>query len=286
MEQELAGLRHAFATEVLAAAGITDQRLHAAFAAVPRQRFLGPGPWRVIPRRGHGYAWTPDDHPRHVLRDILVAIDPSRGLNNGQPSFHARLIHALAPAPGDRVLHVGAGTGYYSAILAELVGPGGQVRAIEAEAALARAARANLADRPNVSVSHGTARRPATADAIHVSAGATHPPPAWLRALAPGGRMILPLTAGPTAGEWSGGEGAVFLFTRTGTGFAARFVSWVAIWPAVGARRPEDDAALGAALRRGGAEFVRGLRLGPGPPDRCWLWRPDWALTWDEPGQP
>jgi protein-L-isoaspartate(D-aspartate) O-methyltransferase len=283
MPHDLAQLRADFAVRVMQEARVNDPRLQSAFATVPREAFLGPGPWRVIPRRGHGYAWTPDDHPRHVLQDILVAIDPARGLNNGQPSFHARLIHALAPAAGERLVHVGAGTGYYSAILAELVGPSGHVLAIEAERDLARQAGRNLADRANVQVRHGAARRLPAADGIYVSAGATHPPPAWLRALNPGGRLLLPLTTSGE-GERSGGEGSVFLFTRTAAGFSARFVSWVAIWPAAGARRREDEAALLAALKRGGAEFVRGLRLGGGSPDRCWLWRPDWALTWDEPG--
>jgi protein-L-isoaspartate(D-aspartate) O-methyltransferase len=54
---------------------------------------------------------------------VLVAIDEKRLLNNGQPSFLAILIEALALQEGDHVVHVGCGTGYYSAILAEFVGP-------------------------------------------------------------------------------------------------------------------------------------------------------------------
>jgi protein-L-isoaspartate(D-aspartate) O-methyltransferase len=54
---------------------------------------------------------------------VLVAIDEKRLLNNGPPSFLAILIEALALQEGDHVVHVGCGTGYYSAILAEFVGP-------------------------------------------------------------------------------------------------------------------------------------------------------------------
>src|SRR6516162_1121471 len=64
-----------------------------AFAAVPRERFLGPGPWRILAGRRiadtNGYVLTPDDNPRWLCHDVLVAIDPARHLNNGQPSFWA-----------------------------------------------------------------------------------------------------------------------------------------------------------------------------------------------------
>ena len=77
---------------------------------------------------------------------------PERGVNNGSPSLHAGWLHALSLRDGERVAHVGAGTGYYTAILAELVGRKGRVLAIEFDPALTEAARANLADRPNVTV--------------------------------------------------------------------------------------------------------------------------------------
>ena len=68
---------------------------------------------------------------------MLVVLDPARGLNNGSPSLHALMLHHLAVRPGDRVLHVGAGAGYYSAMLAELAGPEGSVIAIEYDPRLA-----------------------------------------------------------------------------------------------------------------------------------------------------
>ena len=64
-----------------------------------------------------------EDDPARLYDDVLVAIDLARGINNGQPSLHALAMEALAPAGGETVIHIGAGAGYYSAILAELVGP-------------------------------------------------------------------------------------------------------------------------------------------------------------------
>ena len=53
---------------------------------------------------------------------MLVAIDAERGINNGQPSLHAQSIAALELKEGETVVQIGAGAGYYTAILAELVG--------------------------------------------------------------------------------------------------------------------------------------------------------------------
>src|SRR5580704_2476498 len=74
---------------------------------------------------------------RHRRRytDDVIGILPKRNLNNGQSSLHAALIAAAAPQPGKHVLHIGVG--YYTAILAELVGATGRVTAIEYDAELA-----------------------------------------------------------------------------------------------------------------------------------------------------
>ena len=71
-------------------------------------------------------------------------MDADRGINIGQPSAHARWLDALAPAEGEIVLQVGAGTGYYTALLAHLVGSGGRVHAYEIDSDLAALAYANL----------------------------------------------------------------------------------------------------------------------------------------------
>jgi protein-L-isoaspartate(D-aspartate) O-methyltransferase len=80
----------------------------AAFATLPRERFVGAGPWRVRSLMGGADYWTMDNaEPRHVYHDVLIALDEAQGLNNGQPSLWASLLDGLAVSPGDRVLHRG-----------------------------------------------------------------------------------------------------------------------------------------------------------------------------------
>ncbi len=89
-----------------------------------------------------------------------------------------------------------AGVGYYTAIMAELVGPSGRVTGIEFDPELAARAKANFAGRPNVEILAGDGATVPfdPADVIYVNAGATRPAPAWLDRLKEGGRLVLPLT--------------------------------------------------------------------------------------------
>lgn len=57
---------------------------------------------------------------------MLVSLDADKGINNGEPFLHAMWIGKVAPKPGETVTHVGAGTGYYTALLAQLVLPDAQ----------------------------------------------------------------------------------------------------------------------------------------------------------------
>jgi protein-L-isoaspartate(D-aspartate) O-methyltransferase len=122
------------------------------------------------------------------------------------------------------------------------------------------------------------------ADGITVSAGATHPPAAWLDALKPGGRLTLPLT---TDEGWRAFDpakiarrGAVFGIARDKRGYRARWLSPVAIYPCAGARTPAADAALRRAFRKGAWERVRRLhRRGDVPAKRCWLRGKGWCLA-------
>ena len=100
-------------------------------------------------------------------------------------------------------MHVGAGTGYFSAILAEIVGRAGRVTAIEIDAALAARARESLAAWPQATVAAAdgfTFCPDQPADAIVINAGVTHLSLVWLDALAEGGRLLVPLTNA----EWWG----------------------------------------------------------------------------------
>jgi len=87
-----------------------------------------------------GYVTTPDADPVYLYCDVLIAIVPERGLNNGMPSNHAPLIASAAIRSGEHVVHVGAGTGYYTAIMAHLAESGGRVTAVEFDSALAQRA--------------------------------------------------------------------------------------------------------------------------------------------------
>jgi protein-L-isoaspartate(D-aspartate) O-methyltransferase len=206
-----------------------------------------------------------------VYHDVLVEIDPVRHANNGQPSFQAFLINAVELQEGERVIHVGCGTGYYTAILAELVGTRGQVVAVEIDGELAAQARKNLADLAQVEViqADGGEYDPGSAQVIYINAGATHPRPLWLDRLLPGGRLLLPLTA---TTEFGFLMGSVLKVTRKDTGYVARFISPVALFPCLGARDPEADRRLREAFARGRGESVRSLRRDPHDPGTtCWL---------------
>jgi protein-L-isoaspartate(D-aspartate) O-methyltransferase len=243
---ETVALRRAYADAIVASAGARLPGLVDAFAVVPRERFLGPPPWRVLsPDAGIPPRLASEAQVALLYDDVLVAIDPARHLNNGQPSAHALWIDAAAPRAGDSVFHVGCGTGYYSAILAELVGGAGEVLAVDVDGGLVERARANLTAWPQVRVDVGDGSRPhGLHDVIYVSAGATHARPEWLTALAPGGRLVLPLTVHVPALSGEHGVGFVLWAKKTDQRWPARAVSSVGIFDCQGVRDPGAEAEL------------------------------------------
>ena len=148
----LQSFRTLFANLTVARVGITDpdSRLRAAFASTPRERFVGPGPWRIF--TPSGYVETVSDDPTMLYQDVVVALTNDSPINNGQPTLHAACLDALKITDGETIVHVGAGTGYYTALLARLTGENGTVFAYEIEPDLAQRALINLADLPNVTV--------------------------------------------------------------------------------------------------------------------------------------
>lgn len=173
-EQELAIIRRAYAKQILAQVQVENSRLEQAFAEVHREDFLGPGPW-VIPRWLGEYVRTPSADPVYLYIDSVVQVIAERHLNNGQPSGHARWIASTSIKPGEHVVHIGAGTGYYTAIMACLVGPSGKVTGIEVDASLAARAKENLSSYSNVHIveGDGTSVPFDPADVIYVNAGVT-----------------------------------------------------------------------------------------------------------------
>jgi protein-L-isoaspartate(D-aspartate) O-methyltransferase len=285
-QAELLIVRAAYARQVLAAAGVNDARLAEAFAAIRREDFVGPGPWLVL-RWLRDYVPTPDADPVYLYTDDLVALVPERRVNNGQPSLHAHLIHQALPAAGQHVVHVGTGTGYYTAILAHLVGPSGRVTGIEYDEGLAARAKANLAPYANVNVIEGDGTRAPfdAADVIYVNAGCTRPATRWLDGLADGGRLIMPMTSdqgfGSAAPERMASAGAVFRIERRGADYLARWLLPVAIFPCAGGRDEESERALAEAFAHGGWQKVTRLyRDEEIPAERCWLRGSGWCLAY------
>ncbi len=268
-------LRTAYAHRMMRLAGVVDPRLEAASAAVPREDFAGPPPWRVS--AGFSGLGQGDRDVASLYDDVLVVIDDQRGINNGQPSLHAQSLAALAVSEGETVVQIGAGAGYYTAILAHLVGPSGKVFAYEIETDIAERARRNLARYAQVEVRTGSGVTDGLpkADAIYVNAAASHPVRAWLDALNPGGRLLFPLQAAHSSG-------AMLLITRPRSesdAWPAKLLSAVVFIACEGAQDPKIGRRLDAAFRRGGAERVRWLKFGPTAPQDAWLHGDGWALT-------
>jgi protein-L-isoaspartate(D-aspartate) O-methyltransferase len=277
MNPRLAQHRRFYAEYVVRSAGSDEPRLIDAFATTPREDYLGPGPWPIF--IGSGYLPTFSDDPALLYQDVLVAIAPERKINNGQPTLHARCLAAAAAKPGDTVVHVGAGTGYYSAILAQLVGRGGRVLALEIETDLAERARHNLRHLPQVQVVAGSATGMAlpACDLIYVNAGATHPPAAWLDALNIGARLVMPLTPHE-------GFGVMLKITRRAAdSYAAQALLRVAFIPCIGARDDPTSASLQAALARQSLAEVRSLRRGTLADPTAWCVGQGWWLSTAEP---
>jgi protein-L-isoaspartate(D-aspartate) O-methyltransferase len=268
---DLAQARRFFAEELRAAAPIRrNEAVVEAFATVPRERFLGPGPWHVIPpKRMAAFYETPDSDPRRVYHDVLVAIDPARGLNNGEPGLWARLFDLLNLRPGERIMQVGAGTGYYSAVLGEIVGASGSVVAVEYDTGLAAAARENLRPWRQVEAvtGDGTSHDPGEVDCIITFAGMTHPGALWLDRLREGGRLLMALTA---ADRW----GFFLCATRRGRSFEAASFGGVGVFPCIGARDADAAERLQKALRtlKGERVPVRSLHRGEPPADDANVW--------------
>jgi len=161
----------------LRARGLRDERVLDAMASIPRERFLPPG-------------------ARHMAYDDR-AVPLGEGQTVSQPYMVAAMTEALEPGPDDRVLEIGTGSGYQTAVLATLVRA---VYSVERFQALADDARARLAslglDNVRIRVGDGTLgwSEEAPFDAVLVTAGAPSVPGTLLDQLSDeGGRMVVPV---------------------------------------------------------------------------------------------
>jgi protein-L-isoaspartate(D-aspartate) O-methyltransferase len=256
-----------YAQEVRFAANITTPGLVEAYARVAREKFLGPGPWhvgsaegRALSAAGFGqlsYIETSD--PRDVYHNVVIALDRAKDINNGQPGSLARWIDALALKPGDRVFHLGCGVGYYTAIMAEVVGAKGNVFGLELQPDLAERARQNLAQCGNVTVRNGDGAGfdPGEYEAMLVNCGVTHPQSVWLERLSEGGRLVLPIT---TAMNPTIGQGAMIKITREHSGYSAQPITPIAIFSGGNLRDPALEPLVLKALTSGGLFKVTSVR--------------------------
>jgi protein-L-isoaspartate(D-aspartate) O-methyltransferase len=183
--EAFADLRARLVAHLRARGGVHSERVAAAFARVPRHVFV------------------PDVPPEDVYADRSIAIKLEDGVpisSSSQPAIMAEMLEMLALREGDRVLEIGAGSGYNAALIAELVGPSGFVETIDLDADLVAAARRHL-DAAGYSqvrtlCADGAAGDPGGGrfDAVIASVGVERIPPAWIAQLRAGGRLVAPLT--------------------------------------------------------------------------------------------
>jgi protein-L-isoaspartate(D-aspartate) O-methyltransferase len=185
--------------------------LIAAFRATPRHRFLDrvyqyqrkQDRWREVPTRTLG----PEElrlvySDRALITRLSRAAPPAPISSSSQPSLMAQMLEDLRPAPGLRVLEVGAGTGYNAALLAHLVGPG-RVLTLDVDRQVLAEAAGHLRAFPErrVTVRHADGRlgcpEAAPYDRLMVTAATPDLEPAWLEQLAEGGLLLAPVVLAP-----------------------------------------------------------------------------------------
>jgi protein-L-isoaspartate(D-aspartate) O-methyltransferase len=156
--------------------GIHEPTILEAFRAVPREAFLS----KDYADLAYG------DHPLPI----------EAGQTISQPYIVALMIQAAEIKPGDRVLEVGAGSGYAAAVMSRIAG---QVVAIERQPDLVKVAQERMQrlGYDNVRLVEGDGTRgweaEAPYDAIVAAASGSHVPPAWVKQLTEGGRIVMPV---------------------------------------------------------------------------------------------
>ena len=171
-----AAARERMVADQIADRGVTDARVLAALRAIPRHLFVPPG----------------SEDEAYEDRPVPIGY----GQTISQPYIVALMTELARPAPGDRVLEIGTGSGYQAAVLSRLAGTVYTIEIIEPLAEHARQLLAKLECR-NVTVrtgdGYGGWPEKAPFDAIVVTAAPDHVPPALLEQIRPGGRLVIPV---------------------------------------------------------------------------------------------
>jgi len=268
----LAERRERLVTEVLQTSGVRDERIAAALHDVPRHLFLPHLP----PEEAY-------------LDDAIVTKRDAEGQpisSSSQPAIMAIMLDQLVLAPGQRVLEIGAGTGYNAALMKHIVGPPGAVVSVDIDADLAEAARGHLASAgyPDVTVvaADGADGYPPGApyDRVIATVGVSDLAPAWLHQAGPGARIVVPLDVrgsqlavafgrAPSGGHWVSRSIAPCGFMRM-RGSLAGPERTVVLQPGLSIMLPDgftladgrevDGAALAAFLDAPPAGFATGVR--------------------------
>src|SRR5580700_11713939 len=178
-------MRERLATRVVASHRIGSERVAAALHAVPRHVFL------------------PDLRPEAAYRDDAIVTkrdaDGQPISSSSQPAIMAIMLDQLDLASGQRVLEIGAGTGYNAALISHIVGASGQVTSIDIDPELVGTAREHLASAGfaavTVASADGAGGYPEHApyDRIIATVGVSDLAGPWLEQAAPGARIVVPL---------------------------------------------------------------------------------------------
>lgn len=239
-------LRQALVDRLKQAGHLRSASIEGAFRAVPRHVFL------------------PSLTPQQAYRDEAIPIKSLDGRlvsSASQPAIMAIMLEQLEPAPGQRILEIGAGSGYNAALLAFCAGERGRVVTLELEDDLADAARLHLraagCGAVQVVAGDGTAGYAPGApyDRIMLTAGAGDIAQAWWEQLKPDGRLVLPLRVFDELQLCT-------VFVRDGDSMVSVAIDSCGFVPLRGAALPPEAAEV---LPDGKARLLRLLRAVPFP---------------------
>lgn len=220
---DLAHARDRMVNVQVARRGVRDRHVLAAMREVPREAFVEPG--------FEEFAY--EDGPLPI----------GEGQTISQPYIVALMIEAAEIKPGEKVLEVGAGSGYAAAVIGRIAK---RVHAIERHAALGKAAKRRFEalgyDNIELRVGDGTKGWPEAApfDAIVVSAGGPEAPPALKDQLAPGGRLIVPV------GEQTFGQRLLKITRISESEYETEDIGGVAFVPLIGDQGWAEDGRRAA----------------------------------------